>query len=57
VRAIESVEGVVVNGISVVEGWSTTWLVFAGYDLVVALLFMVLFRYKHDPNKQMNINH
>ena len=57
VPATESVEGVVVNGISVVEGWSTTWLVFAGYALVVALLFMVLFRYKHDPNKQMNINH
>ena len=57
VPAAESVEGVVVNGISVVEGWSTTWLVFAGYALVVALLFMVLFSYKHDPNKQMNINH
>ncbi|MBR4843293.1 MAG: MFS transporter [Alistipes sp.] len=57
VPATESLEGVVVNGISVVEGWSTTWLVFAGYALVVALLFMVLFRYKHDPNKQMNINH
>ena len=57
VPATESVDGVVVNGISVVEGWSATWLVFAGYALVVALLFMVLFRYKHDRNKQMDINH
>ena len=57
VPATESVDGVVVNGISVVEGWSTTWLAFAGYALVVALLFMVLFRYKHDRNKQMDINH
>ncbi|MBO7263755.1 MAG: MFS transporter [Alistipes sp.] len=57
VPATESVDGVVVNGISVVEGWSTTWLAFAGYALVVAVLFMILFRYKHDRNKQMNINH
>ena len=57
VPATESVDGVVVNGLSVVEGWSTTWLTFAGYALVVAVLFMVLFRYKHDANKQMNINH
>lgn len=39
------------------DGWQTTWFIFAGYALVVALLFMVLFRYKHDRNKQMNINH
>ena len=57
VPATENIEGVVVNGISVVEGWSTAWLVFAGYALVVALMFMILFRYKHDRNKQMNINH
>ena len=57
VPATESVDGVVTNGLSVVEGWSTTWLAFAGYALVVALLFMVLFRYKHDANKQMDINH
>ena len=57
VPATESIDGVVVNGLSVVDGWSTTWLAFAGYALVVALLFMVLFRYKHDANKQMDINH
>ena len=39
------------------NGWQTTWFIFAGYALVVALMFMILFRYKHDPNKQMNINH
>lgn len=40
-----------------IEGWSTTWLVFAGYALVVALAFWVLFRYKHEPDKLGNINH
>ena len=31
-----------------VEGWSQTWFVFAGYALVVAILFAVLFPYKHQ---------
>lgn len=33
------------------EEWSTVWFIFAGYALVVALLFAVLFKYKHDPEK------
>lgn len=33
------------------EGWSMTWYVFAAYALVVALLFAVIFRYKHQPNQ------
>ena len=57
VPAEVKVDDVVTNGISVAEGWSATWLAFAAYALVVALLFMVLFRYKHDRNKEMNINH
>lgn len=28
--------------------WSTIWLVFAGYSLVLAIAFMVLFKYKHN---------
>ena len=31
-----------------VEGWSQAWLTFAGYMLVVAILFAVLFKYKHN---------
>ena len=31
-----------------VEGWSTVWFVFAGYALVVAVLFAVIFQYKHQ---------
>ena len=33
------------------EGWETTWFIFAGYALVVAVAFMLLFRYKHDPKR------
>ena len=33
-----------------VEGWGQAWLVFAGYMLVVAILFAFLFKYKHTKN-------
>ncbi len=31
--------------------WPTAWFIFAGFALVVAVAFMVLFKYKHDPSK------
>jgi hypothetical protein len=31
-------------------GWETVWYIFAGYALVVAILFAVIFRYKHVRN-------
>ena len=33
-----------------VEGWSKVWMFFAGYMLVVSILFAVLFKYKHNEN-------
>ncbi|HUC81488.1 MAG TPA: nucleoside permease [Flavisolibacter sp.] len=30
--------------------WHDIWLSFAGYALVVAVLFLILFRYKHKPD-------
>jgi NHS family xanthosine MFS transporter len=56
-QSIADAEGVVTNGIEIAKGWSNTWLTFAGYALVVALLFWVLFKYKHDASKQQEINH
>ncbi len=38
-------------GIAQVEGWSDAWLIFAAYALVVAILFALIFKYKHQPNK------
>lgn len=32
-------------------GWPATWLVFAGYALVVAVVFALVFRYKHNPEQ------
>ena len=39
------------------NGWQTTWFIFAGYALVVALMFMILFRYKHDRSKVAEVKH
>lgn len=41
------------TGAEVISGWNTCWLLFAGYALVVAVLFAVFFRYKHvtQPEK------
>ena len=33
------------------DGWSSAWFVFAGYALVVAVLFALIFRYKHTPEE------
>ncbi len=29
--------------------WQTAWFIFAGFALIVAVLFMILFKYKHVP--------
>ena len=39
------------TGVARMEGWSHSWLIFAAYALVVALLFAVVFKYKHQPEK------
>ncbi|MCC9041342.1 MFS transporter [Myroides sp. M-43] len=39
------------------EGWRHSWLIFAGYALVVTVLFAVLFKYKHKPEAVQNIKH
>ena len=56
-KTVVDAQDMVTNGVEVVNGWSHTWLIFAGYALVVALLFWVLFKYKHDTSKQVEINH
>lgn len=34
-----------------VRDWHTIWLSFAGYALVVAIAFAILFKHKHNPNE------
>lgn len=39
------------------KDWHGLWLTFALYALVVALLFSVLFRYKHHPQEINEVRH
>ena len=38
-------------------GWPLSWYIFAGYALVVAILFALVFKYKHNPNAEVKVNH
>lgn len=40
-----------------VEGWRHSWFIFAGYALVVTILFAIVFKYKHNPNEVEEIKH
>jgi NHS family xanthosine MFS transporter len=37
--------------------WTGIWLAFAGYALVVAVLFAIFFRHKHDPAVTTSVKH
>ena len=37
--------------------WHNIWLSFAGYALVIAILFAVMFKHKHDPKAVENVSH
>lgn len=39
------------------RNWHGIWLSFAGYALVVAILFMLLFKHRHDPKAIQNMAH
>mgnify|MGYP001627405126 CR=1 FL=1 len=40
-----------------IKNWQNIWLAFAGYALVLGLLFPLVFRYKHDPNAPLKPAH
>lgn len=40
-----------------VRDWHSIWLAFAGYALVIAIAFALLFKHKHDPQAVENIVH
>jgi NHS family xanthosine MFS transporter len=37
--------------------WHSIWLSFAVYALVIAILFAVMFKHKHDPKAVENVTH
>jgi NHS family xanthosine MFS transporter len=39
------------------KDWHSIWLAFAGYALIIAILFAVLFKHKHNPDGVQQTNH
>lgn len=40
-----------------VKNWQNIWFTFAGYALVIAVVFLFVFKYKHDPKALENVQH
>lgn len=40
-----------------IKEWTNIWITFALYAAVVAILFAVMFKHKHDPEKLSNVTH
>jgi NHS family xanthosine MFS transporter len=40
-----------------VKDWQSIWFGFAGYALVLGIVFPLVFRYRHDPKEMQNIHH
>jgi NHS family xanthosine MFS transporter len=40
-----------------IRDWSSIWLTFAAYALVLGLTFPFVFSYKHDPSKLETVSH
>ena len=38
-------------------GWPVSWYIFAAYALVVAILFALVFKYKHNPQAELEVKH
>jgi MFS transporter, NHS family, xanthosine permease len=54
------ISGIVIDKYFTHDGmrdWHNIWLSFAGYALVIAILFAVLFKHKHNPNDVENVSH
>jgi NHS family xanthosine MFS transporter len=53
------IAGAVVDHFTVdgIRDWHSIWLAFAGYALVLGIVFPFVFRYKHDPAKMAAAGH
>ena len=45
------------NNELVSRDWFTIWMVFAAYALVLAAVFTLIFKYKHNPDAIKEVNH
>lgn len=40
-----------------IKNWQSIWFTFAGYALVLGIVFPLLFRYKHNPTMEVAVKH
>lgn len=45
------------SSVVMVKDWHNIWLSFAAYALILAVLFAVLFKHKHNPNEISEVKH
>ena len=54
------VSGIVIDKFFTHDGtrdWHNIWLSFSAYALVIAVLFAIMFKHKHNPDAVLSINH
>ncbi len=54
------ISGIVIDNYFTTNGlkdWHSIWLSFSAYALIIAILFAIFFKHKHDPSKLATINH
>jgi MFS transporter, NHS family, xanthosine permease len=39
------------------SGWNGVWIMFAAYALIIAVLFTLLFKHKHNPEEMQTVHH
>ena len=39
------------------KDWQTIWFIFAGYALIITILFAIFFKYEHKPEEIGEVNH
>lgn len=45
------------SSVVMVKDWQNIWLTFAAYALILAVLFAILFRHKHNPEEIADVKH
>ena len=54
------ISGIVIDSFFTTNGerdWHNIWFSFAAYSLIIAVLFAVFFKHKHNPNEIPNMSH
>ncbi len=44
-------------GALISRDWFSIWMIFAGYAIILAVLFALIFKYKHNPDKIGDVKH